>query len=110
MNAIKAGDLATRRGVGLTDEDRLRSHIIERLMCDFHIDLEAICRQHGVPVARLAGDMNKLEPLIADDLVAVDGWQVNVLPRGRMLVRMACAAFDQYHAPNPDKPAHARAI
>jgi hypothetical protein len=33
-----------------------------------------------------------------------------VLPRGRMLVRMACAAFDQYHAPDPEKPAHARAI
>ena len=59
---------------------------------------------------KLADDLNKLQPLIADDLVAVDGWRVDVLPRGRMLVRMACAAFDQYHAPNPDKPAHARAI
>ena len=110
MNAIKDGDLATARGVGISDEDRLRSHIIERLMCDFQIDLEAICDRYGVPVRALAGDLDKLQPLIADDLVAVDGWRVKVLPRGRMLVRMACAAFDQYHAPNPDKPAHARAI
>jgi oxygen-independent coproporphyrinogen-3 oxidase len=110
MNAIKAGGLATARGVGLSDQDRLRSHIIERLMCDFQVDLETICEQHGIPVQGLAGDMETLQPLIADDLVAVDGWRVNVLPRGRMLVRMACAAFDQYHAPDPAKPAHARAI
>jgi oxygen-independent coproporphyrinogen III oxidase len=110
MNAIKEGGLATRRGVGLTDEDRLRSHIIERLMCDFHIDLDAVCGEFNVSVSDLADDMKKLDPLIADDLVAVDGWHVDVLPRGRMLVRMACAAFDQYHAPNPDKPAHAKAI
>jgi len=110
MNAIKAGGLGTNRGVGLTDEDRLRSHIIERLMCDFHVDLDAVCDQFGVPVADLAADLGKLDPLIADNLVAVDGWRVDVLPPGRMLVRMACAAFDQYHSPNPDKPAHARAI
>jgi len=110
MKAIKDGGLATARGVGLTDQDRLRSDVIERLMCDFQIDLEAICDLHGVAVQSLAGDMEKLNPLIADDLVTVDGWQVNVLPRGRMLVRMACAAFDEYHAPDPDKPAHARAI
>jgi oxygen-independent coproporphyrinogen-3 oxidase len=110
MNAIKDGGLATARGVRLSNDDRLRSDIIERLMCNFHVDLEATCNQHGVPVRELADDLNKLQPLIADDLVAVDGWRVDVLPRGRMLVRMACAAFDQYHAPNPDKPAHARAI
>jgi oxygen-independent coproporphyrinogen III oxidase len=110
MSAIKDGGLATARGVGLSNDDRLRSDIIERLMCNFHVDLEAVCDQYGVPVRELAGDMDKLQPLIADDLVAVDGWRVDVLPRGRILVRMACAAFDQYHAPNPDKPAHARAI
>ncbi len=110
MKATKDGGLATARGVGLTDQDRLRSHIIERLMCDFQVDLEAICEEHGIAVQDLAGDMETLNPLIADDLVVVDGWQVNVLPRGRMLVRMACAAFDQYHTPDPNKPAHARAI
>ena len=110
MKATKDGELATARGVGLTDQDRLRSHIIERLMCDFQVDLEKICEEHDIAVQGLAGDMETLNPLIADDLVAVDGWRVNVLPRGRMLVRMACAVFDQYHAPDPDKPAHARAI
>ena len=110
MKAINDGALATARGVGLNNDDRLRSDIIERLMCNFHVDLEAVCDQYGVRVQDLAGDMDKLQPLMADDLVAIDGWRIDVLPRGRMLVRMACAAFDQYHAPNPDKPAHARAI
>ena len=110
MKAIKDGGLGTNRGVGLTAQDRLRADIIERLMCDFKIDLGEICEQHKVRVEDLTDEVARLKPLIADDLVSVDGWQVNVLPRGRMLVRMACAAFDEYHAPDPDKPAHARAI
>jgi len=110
MSAIKAGGLGTNRGVGLTNEDRLRSHIIERLMCDFHVDLEAVCATFKMPVEGLTGALSKLKPLIADELVVVDGWRMDVLPRGRMLVRMACAVFDQYHTSNPSKPTHAKAI
>ncbi|MEX3017863.1 oxygen-independent coproporphyrinogen III oxidase [Gymnodinialimonas hymeniacidonis] len=38
QKAVRAGELPTGRGHILTDEDRLRSHIIERLMCDFGVD------------------------------------------------------------------------
>ena len=110
LNAIKAGGLGTNRGVGLTDEDQLRSYIIERLMCDFHIDLEKVCAKFNTPIENLSSAILKLEPLISDELVSVDGWCIEVLPRGKMLVRMACAAFDQYHDPNSSKPAHAKAI
>src|SRR5262249_18044341 len=37
--AIVAGRFATTRGIALTPEDRLRGRIIERLMCDFAVDL-----------------------------------------------------------------------
>jgi len=38
---ISAGCLATARGVVLSEDDRVRGAIIERLMCDFSVDLEA---------------------------------------------------------------------
>ena len=94
----------------MTDEDQLRSYIIERLMCDFHIDLEDVCAKFETPVEYFRGAIAQLDPLISDELVSVDGWCIEVLPRGKMLVRMACAAFDQYHDPNSSKPAHAKAI
>src|SRR5262249_41691993 len=45
--AIEAGRLATVKGYALTDDDRLRADIIERIMCDYGADLGAICARHG---------------------------------------------------------------
>ena len=41
---IASGRLATVKGYRLTAEDRLRAEIIERLMCDFRVDVAAIER------------------------------------------------------------------
>ena len=45
--SIAAGHLATAKGYGLTDDDRLRADIIERIMCEFSADLGDICARHG---------------------------------------------------------------
>ena len=52
--AIGAGRLATCKGFALTLEDRLRGDLIERLMCDFRVDVDAVCRRHHQPVDRVA--------------------------------------------------------
>src|SRR5262249_42617146 len=44
---VDAGRLATVKGYHLTDDDRLRADIIERIMCDFGVDLGAVCARHG---------------------------------------------------------------
>ena len=38
--SISAGTFATVKGLALTDDDRLRAAIIERLMCDLALDLD----------------------------------------------------------------------
>jgi coproporphyrinogen III oxidase-like Fe-S oxidoreductase len=48
-NALVSNRLATARGRARTDEDRLRGFIIERLMCDLHVDLGKACKAHGAP-------------------------------------------------------------
>ncbi len=45
--AILADALPVARGVALSDEDRLRREVIERLMCDLEVDLAAVARRHG---------------------------------------------------------------
>jgi oxygen-independent coproporphyrinogen-3 oxidase len=44
-----AGGLATVRGFALAPDDRLRAALIERLMCDFRVDVAEICGRHGEP-------------------------------------------------------------
>jgi oxygen-independent coproporphyrinogen-3 oxidase len=91
--AVQAGRFATVKGLELTDEDRLRAGIIERLMCDLEVDLGAF---DGSAEARFAGELETLGPLADEGLLRIDGARIAVTDRGRPYVRIAAAAFDAY--------------
>jgi oxygen-independent coproporphyrinogen-3 oxidase len=88
-DAIRAGRLATARGIALTDEDRARRSVIERLMCDLSADLNG-------SAGRFAAELEALEPFVADDVVQVEAGSIRIRPEGRALVRTVCAVFDSY--------------
>ena len=98
---IRAGRLATVRGVALSAEDRRRRAIIERLMCDFAVDLNGSAEL-------FADELEALEPLAADGLVSIEDGVVRVEPQGRPLVRTVCALFDAYLARGVAR--HSRAV
>ena len=106
--AVSQNELPIARGVALSDDDRFRGEIIERLMCDFEVDLAAICASHGHPVSHLAEALARLEAFERDGLVRYDGERVMVTEHGRILVRSVCAVFDAYLAPAAQR--HAKAI
>jgi oxygen-independent coproporphyrinogen-3 oxidase len=106
--AVAGGRLPTARGVSLNADDRLRGAIIERLMCDLRVDLGALCESHGGNLTILADGLDRLRPLIADGLVMIDGACVMMTQEGRLLVRLAAAAFDAYLERGEQK--HSRAI
>lgn len=94
--AIGRGELATVRGIALTADDRLRRAIIERLMCELAVDLEAVAGRHGVEPHAFADELAALAPLAADGFVAVDGARIAVTEAGRPLARTVAAVFDRY--------------
>jgi oxygen-independent coproporphyrinogen-3 oxidase len=98
--AIKRGDLATVRGIALSDDDRLRREIIERLMCDFAAPLDALCRSYGRDAADLEAERDGLQPMIEDEMVVLDEGWLRVTEAGRPLVRTVCAVFDRYLGAN----------
>ncbi|MDO9338297.1 MAG: oxygen-independent coproporphyrinogen III oxidase [Caulobacter sp.] len=106
--ALEAGDLPIARGVALTDEDRFRGEIIERLMCDLTVDLAAVCTGHGRERRDIADSLASLAPFEAQGLVGLDGDRLTVTPAGRPVLRSVCAAFDQYLDQTSIR--HARAI
>jgi oxygen-independent coproporphyrinogen-3 oxidase len=93
--AIAAGRLATARGIALAPEDRLRRAVIERLMCDLAVDLDAVAGTPGA-AARFAAELEALRGMAAEGLVEIAGPRVTVTEAGRPLVRTVCAAFDAY--------------
>jgi len=107
-DAIRSGRLATGRGVEIGDEDRLRRAVIEQLMCQDGVDLDALCRRFAWPVERLRPELEALARFAADGLVRIEGHAVRIEPAGRPLVRAVCAVFDRYLAPGQSR--HSRAI
>lgn len=95
--AIRSGRLATARGFQLSAEDRVRGRIIERLMCDFQVDVDAVAAQYsGAQLLNVDAAFASLAPLAAEGFVAIDGHHVVITERGRPFVRLAAAAFDAY--------------
>jgi oxygen-independent coproporphyrinogen-3 oxidase len=91
--AIDAGKFAIVKGLALNDDDRLRASIIERLMCDLALDLDAFGG-----LSRFAGEIAKLQPLVEQGLLTIEGARMTVTEPGRPYVRIAAAAFDAYLA------------
>ena len=96
--AIEAGQLPVVRGKALDAEDRLRAAVIERLMCDYEVDLADVAAGFGADVGRLADGEERLGELVADGLVTLARHTVKVTDAGRPFVRVAAAAFDTYLA------------
>jgi oxygen-independent coproporphyrinogen-3 oxidase len=93
--AIAAGRLATARGLVLSDDDRVRARVIERLMCDFDVDLDEVA-DRGETDGDFHSERAALMPLVREGLVKIAGSRISVTKRGRPFVRVAAAAFDAY--------------
>jgi oxygen-independent coproporphyrinogen III oxidase len=92
--AIEAGQLPVARGVAFTAEDRLRREVIERIMCDGAVDLDAMGGRPGW----WAAEREALDAMAADGLLSRDGGRLTLTPAGRGLCRVVAAVFDAYLA------------
>jgi oxygen-independent coproporphyrinogen-3 oxidase len=104
--AIAAGRLPIVRGLALSDEDRLRSTVIEMLMCSLEVDIAAVCGASAAGI--LTGAWSRLSEMQDDGLVEIDGGRVRMTPEGRPYVRNVAACFDAYHQGAPSR--HSRAV
>ena len=105
---VLGGRLATARGYALSEEDRVRARVIERLMCDMIFDPADLA---DAP-AELANELSATaSQILADDragFVAPDGLGFRMTEAGRPFVRLAAARFDAHFAPAPMR--HAAAV
>jgi oxygen-independent coproporphyrinogen-3 oxidase len=89
---VQQGQLPIVHGHLLSKRDLvIRQHILD-LMCSDSTTFDPA----NFDVDFLASIKNKLTLLEADRLLTLDGNTVNILPKGRLLVRHICAAFDAY--------------
>jgi oxygen-independent coproporphyrinogen-3 oxidase len=105
---IVQGVFAVQRGIELSAEDRFRGEIIEALMCQLAVDLNAVCARHDRDPAQLREAHAALSPMAHDGLVRMNDGRVEITPEGRPALRIVCAAFDHYL--QKSRRPHSRAV
>jgi oxygen-independent coproporphyrinogen-3 oxidase len=88
--------LATARGRRLTETDRMRGLVIERLMCDLEFPVAELNRRFGAAAQPILEEAQALIEADQDRLVERDGQGFRVTERGRPFVRTIASCFDSY--------------
>ena len=94
---IDAGRLPVFRGIELSRDDEIRRDTITKLICNFSLTYADVAARWGIDFgAYFAADLARVKPMEADGLLEMDAQGIRVLPRGRLLIRNICMAFDAY--------------
>lgn len=97
QNTLAGAQLATSRGLVCNQDDRLRREVIQQIICNFHLDFEAIEQAFNIDFrGYFSAAWPQLEAMARDGLITLDSQALSVLPAGRLLVRSVCMVFDVY--------------
>ncbi|MET0809458.1 MAG: oxygen-independent coproporphyrinogen III oxidase [Pseudoxanthomonas sp.] len=95
--ALDEGRLPVFRGMRLSDDDILRADLIQQLMCQGEIQIDALERRHAIDFhGYFADSLARLEPLREDGLVRVEPGRIVATKQGRLLLRNIAMCFDHY--------------
>lgn len=104
--AIRDGQFSTAKGHRFSGEDKLRSRMIEALMCDFRIDARELAERFDVDATAFQALM---APVVAEfgEFVRVTEDGLYLPTEARALTRMVARALDAYDL---SKAGHSSAI
>ncbi|WP_309386019.1 oxygen-independent coproporphyrinogen III oxidase [Cerasicoccus frondis] len=102
--SLSEGRLPITRGYVLTEEDKLRSAVIMRLMCNLSLDFEALSNEWRIDFRQhFAIAIEQLEEPAQDGLIQWTDTGFDVTNIGRLFIRNLAMLFDAYLAPSTEK-------
>ena len=97
QKAIDERGLATMRGYHLSEEDRLRRAVINRLLCHTVVIKDEISREFGIDFdEHFAEKLQRFEPFREDGLVLLERNEIRATWLGRIFIRNLAMVFDPY--------------
>lgn len=94
--AIMADRFATVRGIAVSIGDRVRSRIIEELMCHLDCDIGELLDEYNEVQESFEDELEALLPFVADGFVRINGNRIIVEEDGRPYLRLIASTFDAY--------------
>lgn len=95
--AINNQQLPTMRGVHVTEEDKLRRSVINRILCHCKVVKREVEGDFKINFNDyFARELTELEPLAKDGLVQIADDEIAIAPLGRIFLRNVAMVFDAY--------------
>jgi oxygen-independent coproporphyrinogen III oxidase len=108
---IDSGRLAIFKGIRLNQDDLLRRDVITQLICNFSLSIPEIERKWQLNFHDyFARELAQFGAMQADGLLTVTDDAIQVLPRGRLLIRNICMQFDAYLATKESRGSFSKVI
>jgi oxygen-independent coproporphyrinogen-3 oxidase len=96
-DAINSDKLPTMRGMTVSNEDKLRRSVINRILCHTVVIKSDVEDEFGIDFDEHFGEeLAKLSELERDNLVRVASDRIQVEPLGRVFIRNVAMVFDAY--------------
>jgi oxygen-independent coproporphyrinogen III oxidase len=94
---INRGELPIVRGFELDRDDQLRREVISRLICHFELEYSFLEYRFDIDFkSYFARELERLRRMHDDGLLSIGADRIEILPKGRMLIRAVCMVFDRY--------------
>ncbi len=94
---IDAGRWPTMRGIRVTEEDKLRRSVINRILCHCVVVKSEVEREFGISFDdHFAREVGQLAELDEQGLVRLSGDRIEVRGPGRIFIRNVAMVFDAY--------------
>ncbi len=97
--ALDEGKLPIIKGQVINEDDKIRRAVIMDLICHFQLDFASIEWGFGIQFkSYFADELLRLGEMDADGLLALSENSIQVLDKGKLLIRNICMVFDAYLA------------
>jgi oxygen-independent coproporphyrinogen-3 oxidase len=88
--------LCVVRGIELSDDDRARAWVIERIMCDFAFDFAELEREFGRDPSGIIAEAKLFAAQNSDGIAQIKGQVFSLTEAGKPFARTVAAVFDSY--------------
>lgn len=92
---VLKGELPTAKGHAFAGDDLLRGRIIEKLLCDFRVDFNAVAAEHAVAPEVAIAMADGLDDILPGT-TTLEGGVLSILEDSRPLARIIARYFDAY--------------
>jgi oxygen-independent coproporphyrinogen-3 oxidase len=88
--------LCVVRGIELSDDDRARAWVIERIMCDFAFDFAELEHEFGRDPSGIIAEAKLFAAQNSDGIAQIKGQVFSLTEAGKPFARTVAAVFDSY--------------